>query len=79
MSRQEIEDIEEGDEVWLNIRNIIMKRSSKKFDSKWKGFFKILKKKNHLNYEIDFPCIMRNYKIFYIFFLIKDPNNLLLE
>ena len=55
-----------------------MKRSSKKFDNKWEGFFKILKKKNYLNYKIDFSYIIKNYRIFYVSFLIKNPNDLLL-
>ena len=56
-----------------------MKRFSKKLNSKWEESFKILKKKNYLNYEIDLFHIIGNYRIFHIFFLIKDLNDLLLE
>ena len=74
-SRREVEDIEEGDEVWLDMRNITTKRPSKKLDSKWEGPFKVLKKKNHLNYEIDLPCTMGNYRTFHASLLAKDPND----
>ena len=57
------------------MRNIIIKRPSKKLDSKWEGPFKVLKKKNHLNYEIDLPCMMGNYRTFHVFLLAKDPND----
>ena len=63
----------------MNIRNITIKKPSKKLDSKWERFFKILKKKNHLNYEIDLPCIIGNYRTFHIFFLVKNLNNPLLK
>ena len=56
-----------------------MKKPNKKFNSKWKKSFKVLKKKNYLNYKIDFFCMIRNYRTFHIFFLTKNLNNPLSE
>ena len=63
----------------MSIKNIITKKPNKKFNSKWEEPFKILKKKNYLNYKINLPYIIKNYKTFHIFLLIKNPNNSLLE
>jgi hypothetical protein len=57
----------EGDKVFLLIRNLYIKRLSKKLDFKKIGLFKIKKKVLILNYKLDLPdSICVRTKVFYI-------------
>lgn len=63
-----------GDIVWLSSKNIQTERFSRKLDDKQKGPFKILAKKGHL-YQLALPESMRQYGVFYIKLLRKDPED----
>ena len=41
--RQNLQELKEEDNVWLEAKNIYSNRPSKKLDQKWYGSFKILK------------------------------------
>ena len=55
-----------GDIVYLAIKDIIIKRFSKKLDYKYIGLYKIIRKILKNNYELDLLLIIRIYLIFYI-------------
>ena len=63
-----------GDMVWLSSTNITTERPSKKLDDKQLGPFKILAHKGH-SYQLDLPESMRNYGVFHVKLLRKDPDN----
>ena len=55
-----------GDEVWLNAKNIITQRPSKKLD--WKNFgpFKMVKIVSPYAYELEFPAGMDIHPVFHV-------------
>ena len=66
--------------MFLLIRNLYIKRLSKKLDFKKIGLFKIAKKILTLNYELDLPKIIRlRTKVFHISLLKPVPQNAKLE
>ena len=68
--------LEEGDKVFLLIRNLKTKRLSRKLDFKKIGLFKIVKKISTLNYELVLPKTIRlRTKVFYISLLELVPKN----
>ena len=60
--------------VYLAIKNIIIKRPSKKLDYKYLGLYKVTKRISENNYQLDLPPKVRIYPIFYIS-LLKDAIN----
>ena len=60
--------------VYLVIKNIIIKRFSKKLDYKYLGLYKVTKRISENNYQLDLPPKVRIYLIFHIF-LLKDVIN----
>ena len=60
--------------VYLAIKNIIIKRLSKKLDYKYLGLYKVIKKTLENNYQLDLPLKVRIYLIFYIS-LLKNVIN----
>lgn len=59
--------MKKGDKVFLFIRNLKIKRLSKKLDWKKVGLFKVKKKVLTSNYEFDLPSIIRlRSKVFYV-------------
>ena len=72
--------LEEGDKVFLLIRNLKIKRLSRKLDFKKIGLFKIARKISTLNYELDLLEIIRlKIKVFYISLLKLIPENVKFE
>ena len=66
--------------MFLLIRNIYIKRPSKKLDFKKIGLFKITKKILTLNYKLDLPNIIRlRTKVFHISLLKLIPRNAKLD
>ena len=61
--------------VYLVIKNIIIKRFNKKFDYKYIGLYKIIKKILKNNYELDLLLKVKIYLIFYIS-LFKNAINI---
>ena len=61
--------------VYLAIKNITIKRFSKKLDYKYIGPYKIIKKILENNYELDLLLKVRIYLIFYIS-LFKNVTNI---
>ena len=57
-------EYEEGDNVWLDIRNYTSERPSKKLDHPWYGPFTITKKHGRSSYELTLP---KTWKIFPVF------------
>ena len=74
--RREI-DFEEGDKVWLLIKNISIIRPYKKLDSKWIGPFPVIKRLRQ-SFRFKLPLLIRIYNIFYVSLLTKDPADSLL-
>ena len=60
--------------VYLVIKNIIIRKLSKKLDYKYLGPYKVIKKFLKNNYQLDLPPKVRIYLIFYIF-LLKNVIN----
>ena len=60
--------------VYLAIKNIIIKRPSKKLDYKYLKPYKVTKRISENNYQLDLPPKVRIYPIFYIS-LLKDAIN----
>ena len=60
--------------VGLVIKNIIIKRFSKKLDYKYLRLYKMIKRILKNNYQLDLPPKVRIYLIFYIS-LFKDVIN----
>ena len=60
--------------VYLAIKNIIIKRFSKKLDHKYLGLYKVIKRILENNYLLDLPLKVRIYPIFYIFLLENVIN-----
>ena len=61
--------------VYLIIKNIIIKRFSKKLNYKYIGPYPIIKKILKNNYELDLLLRVKIYLIFYIF-LFEDVTNI---
>ena len=61
--------------VYLIIKNIIIKRFSKKLNYKYIGPYLIIKKILKNNYELNLLLKVKIYLIFYIF-LFKDVTNI---
>ena len=61
--------------VYLAIKNITIKRLSKKLDYKYIGLYKIIRKILKNNYELDLLLKIKIYLIFYIF-LFKNVTNI---
>ena len=61
--------------VYLAIKNITIKRPSKKLDYKYIGPYLIIKKISKNNYKLNLLLKVKIYLIFYIF-LLKDVTNL---
>ena len=53
--------------VYLAIKNIIIKRFSKKLNYKYLKLYKVIKRISENNYQLDLPPKVRIYLIFYIF------------
>ena len=64
----------EGNMVYLAIKNIIIKRFSKKLDYKYLGLYKVIKRILKNNYQLDLPPKVRIYPIFHIS-LLKNAIN----
>ena len=60
--------------VYLVIKNIIIKRFSKKLDYKYLGLYKVTKRISENNYQLNLPLKVRIYLIFYIS-LLKNATN----
>ena len=60
--------------VYLAIKNIIIKKPSKKLDYKYLRPYKVTKKISENNYQLDLPPKVRIYPIFYIS-LLKNAIN----
>ena len=60
--------------VYLAIKNIIIKRPSKKLDHKYLGLYKVIKRISENNYQLDLPPRVRIYPIFYIS-LLEDVTD----
>ena len=60
--------------VYLAIKNIIMKKSSKKLDHKYLKLYKVIKKILKNNYQLDLPPKVQIYPIFYISLLENATN-----
>ena len=64
--------LKEGDYVYLFLRNLYIKRPSKKLDFKKFGPFRIIKKVIISNYEFDLPINIKvRTKVFYV--LLLEP------
>ena len=64
----------EGSMVYLVIKNIITKKFSKKFDYKYLGLYKVIKRILKNNYQLDLPPKVRIHLIFYISLLENVIN-----
>ena len=60
--------------VYLAIKNIIIKRPSKKLDYKYLGPYKVIKRISENNYQLNLPPKIQIYPIFHIS-LLKDTIN----
>ena len=60
--------------VYLAIKNIIIKRFSKKLDYKYLGLYKVTNRISENNYQLDLSPKVRIYLIFYIS-LLKNAIN----
>ena len=68
--------IKVGDKVWLNTRNIQIKRSLRKLNQKNLGQFKIKSKLNAWAYKLELLDMMQIYSVFHVLLLTpcaKDP------
>ena len=54
-ARHRPEEFKPGDHVWLNAKDLITERPSKKLDHKRLGPFKIIRKISELTYELKLP------------------------
>ena len=69
--RREI-DFEEGDKVWLSMKNISTTRPCKKLDSKWIGPFPVVRRLGQ-SFRLQLPPSMRIHNVFHASLLTKDP------
>ena len=60
--------------VYLATKNIIIKKPSKKFDYKYLGLYKVIKKISKNNYQLDLPPKVPIHPIFYISLLENAIN-----
>jgi len=65
--------LREGNKVYLFIRNIATKKSSKKLNYKKIGPFKIKRNIKSISFKLDLPKIIKIYPVFYIL-LLKLAN-----
>ena len=61
--------------VYLATKNIITKKPSKKFDYKYLGLYKVIKRISENHYQLDLPLKVRIHLIFHIF-LFEDAINI---
>jgi hypothetical protein len=66
--------LRERDQVYLLRRNIKITRPSDKLDHKKFGLFKIVRNIKNVNFELQFPPIIRIHPVFHIFFF--EPADL---
>jgi len=66
--------LKKGNKVYLFIRNITIKKPSKKLNYKKIKLFKIKKSIKNISFELDLPKIIKIYPVFYILFF-KLINN----
>jgi len=59
-------DIETGDLVLLNAKNIKSKRSTRKFTPRWYGPFKGLEKKGNKAFKLDIPARWKVHAVFHV-------------
>jgi hypothetical protein len=62
-------ELEEGQEVWLNTRNLKLDQQSKKLGRKWIGPYQIKKKLGDLNYQLNLPPSMKIHDVFHVHLL----------
>jgi hypothetical protein len=62
-------DLEEGQEVWLNTKNLKLDQPSKKLGRKWIGPYQIVKKLGDLNYQLKLPQSMKIHDVFHVHLL----------
>ena len=67
--------LQPGDLVWLDARNIVTSRPSRKLDVKRLGPFEILKKINEVSYELNLPPSMHIHPTFHVSLLEKVVIN----
>ena len=60
--------------VYLAIKNIIIKRPSKKLDYKYLELYKVIKRISKNNYQLDLPPKVRIHPIFHILLLENAIN-----
>jgi transposase InsO family protein len=65
----------EGDEVWLNAKNVATERPSKKLDHRRIGPFKILKVVSDWAYELDFPRDIKMHPVQHVSLLSPTAND----
>lgn len=68
-------DIEVGDLVWLNMKNIKTERSSKKLDSKSEGPFKVIQQINPVAFKLELPATMKTHPVFHASLLSKAAQD----
>ena len=73
--RQKTSQFKKKKKVFLLRRNIKIKRSSEKLNHRKLRSFKISKKKESLNYELELSKIMRIYSTFHVSLLKKVNQN----
>jgi hypothetical protein len=62
-------ELEIGQEVWLNTRNLKLDQPSKKLSHKWIGPYPIKEKLGDLNYQLELPPSMKIHNIFHVHLL----------
>jgi transposase InsO family protein len=67
--------LQPGDLVWLNARNIVTSRPSKKLDYKRLGPFEVIRSINDVAYELRLPPSMHIHPIFHVSLLGKATIN----
>ena len=68
-------ELKKGDKVYLLQKNIETDRPNKKLDFKKLGPYEVLRKKNHLNYEIKIPDNKNFFNTFHISLLEPAPKD----
>ena len=73
-----LQEIQEGDKVWLDAVNVKTTAPSKKLADKYLGPYKVKKKISAVNYELDLPDTMMVHPVFHINLLRKHQENSIL-
>ena len=69
----------EGDEVWLNVKNVATERPSRKLDHRRLGLFKITKVVSDWAYRLEFPRNIRMHPVQHVSLLSPVANDPLPE